>query len=155
MTYTKIENTEEARKAPLDKYRLLLNGQTEEYPGLYHVRDFDRAELALLAADELTSPSKGDGWAIVHDSNGRILTPDDGPSQMYTHKELLKTYGERASRGSGRAFTTQHADAIEALQPERLPGWQKGDRMLVFWQDIVDATGAVAYFGDIHGEIGG
>ncbi len=154
MTYTEIENTMEARKAPPGKYRLLLAGGGAERP-LCHVQDYDRAELALEAADKLLRSKEIKGWGIVHDGNGRILTLNDGPSQMYTYDDLLKTYGGGKRQLSNRAFTAAHADAIEALQPERLPGWQKGDRMLVFWQDIEKATGAVALCGDIHGVISG
>jgi hypothetical protein len=146
-TFTKIENTREARKAPPKQYRLLCAGHDDER-NLYHVQDFDRAELALNAADELLRSKDIHGWGIVHDANGRILTLDDGPSQMYTYADLLKTYGGDRRRESDRAFTPEHAKAIEALQPERLPGWQKGDQMLVFWDDIAKATGAHARPGD-------
>lgn len=142
--YTKIENTFEARRAPPGQYRLLLAGH-DDHRGLYHVRDFSRAELALQASDELRSKDMR-GWGIVHDGNGRILTLDDGPTQMHTHADLLKTFG-----GRGRGFTIAHANEIEALQPTRLPGWQEGDRMLVFWDDIAKATGAVAFCGDVYG----
>jgi hypothetical protein len=145
--YKKIENTKEARKAPPGQYRLLLAGRGPEHSGLYHVNDFNRAELALRAADKLSSSKDIPGWGIVHDNNGRVLTLDDGPSQMHTYKDLMKTFGGKR-RDSSREFTTEHADAIEALQPERLPGWKKGDQMLVFWDDIQKATDAHARPGD-------
>lgn len=154
-TYTLIENTDEARKAPPRQYRLLLAGGGDERPGLYYVQDYDRAELALEASDELLRSKEIRGWGIVHDSNGRIITLDDGPTQMLTYEELLKTFGGEKRQLSKRAFTSQHADQIEALQSERLPGWQKGDRMLVFWKDIENATGAITLCGDIYGQVGG
>jgi len=154
MAYTEIENTMEARKAPSKQYRLLLVGH-DDRRGLYHVQDYDRAELALEASHELLCSKKIRGWGVVHDDNGRILTLDDGPSQMYTYDDLLRTYGGGERPMSKRVFTAAHADAIEALQPERLPGWQKNDRMLVFWKDIEESTGAVALCGDIHGVISG
>jgi len=122
---------------------------------LYHVRDFERAELALQEADKIHRSKEIRGWGIVHDGNGRILTLDDGPSQMMTRDDLLKTFGGEKRKLSVRAFTAAHADAIESLQLKRLPGWQKGDRMLVFWQDIADATGAVAHCGDVYGVLSG
>ncbi len=160
MTYTEIENTDEARRAPPDKYRLLLAGH-DDRRGLYHVEDFDRAEDALQAADELRRSRETSGWGIVHDSKGFILAPmGDGGMQMRTRESLLKSFGQpRVSDVTGsvleRALTDAHIDAIEALQPERLPGWRKGDHMMVFWQDIEDATGARAYPGDVYGQISG
>lgn len=155
MTYTEIENTVEARRAPLNKYRLLLAGH-DDRRGLYHVEDFDRAEDALQAADELRRSRETSGWGIVHDSKGFILAPmGDGGMQMMTYDELLERHGGGKRPLSDRAFTASHADAIEALQPERLPGWQKGDHMMVFWRDIEEATGAVALHGDVYGQISG
>ena len=43
------------------------------------------------------------------------------------------------------AQTTPLLDAIEAKQTERNPNWKKGDALLVYWKDIQEATGALAY----------
>lgn len=140
---TPIENTFQARTPPPRMYRLLRTVWAGEDSGLYHVRDFARAELALRAAEAIDRKGRGAfGAGIVHDGTGRVLTLDDGPSHMYTRERLLRVFGGAKRPADKRAFTPADADKIEALQPERLPGWVPGDRMLVFWEDIAEATGA-------------
>ena len=143
----RIENTPEARKAPPNQYRLLLAGHDDERT-LFHVQDFDRAELAIRAARELRLSKEIQGWGIVHDGNGRVIEPAYENPLMLTYQQLSETYVGRRFIGNNRTFDVKHADEIEVLQQERLPGWQKGDHMLVYWSDIAKATGAVAYCGN-------
>ena len=39
-------------------------------------------------------------------------------------------------------------DLIEAKQLGRNPKWKQGDPYLLYWKDIEETTGAVAYVGD-------
>jgi len=65
----------------------------------------------------------------------------------YSREELLRSYG-RQFEGGSKPLTDAHIDTIEAKQLERNPDWKPGDPLLVHWQDIEDATGAVARPGD-------
>lgn len=142
--YVKIPNTNESRRPPPGKYRLLWTGRTEELPGLYHLEDFDNAQVAIDAAKALGFRG---GNGIVETNQGWILTLSDGGAQMYTPEKLLSTFGRQHERSS-KPLTSAHVDAIIAEQANRLPGCRPGDQILVFWDDIEKATGARAHPGD-------
>lgn len=138
--------SEEDRKAPKGKYRVMLNDRGEN-SALYFVKDCDRAEEAICLAETL---NKKDQNGIVQDSKGWGLYPWFDGHQMRTRKELLDAFGRecKAERDS-RPMTAAHINAIEARQSERIPGWKRGDRMVVYWSDISEATGSGARFGDV------
>ena len=73
--------------------------------------------------------------------------PLAGPLE-FTRAELLRSFGKKDKRNGEKPLTDAHIDAIEAKQLERNPKWKPGDKLLVHWQDIADATGAVARPGD-------
>lgn len=147
---TRIATWEE-RQAPEGKYRVMLNDRGED-PALYYVGDYDTAEEAFIVAESLNRRNRN---GIVQ---GRVekwvLYPDFHCHQLHTRESLLKSFGQpRLSEVTGRvldgALTDADIDAIEKKQAERIPGWQPGDRLVVFWRDIADATGAVARPGDL------
>jgi len=140
-TYTRI-TSEEGRKAPKGKYRVMLNDRGDNR-ALYLVGDHDTAEKAIDIAETLRKRNQN---GIVQDSKGWVLYPWDDGHQIHTREELLAIHG-RKSR-DGRPFTEAHIAAIEAKQSSRIPGWRPGHRLVVFWKDIAEATGAVARPGD-------
>ena len=123
---TEIENTRGARMAPTGKYRLLWTGRTGKHPGLYYLKEFSRAQLAIDAASELGFCG---GNAIVENDKGLILTLNDGGARMYSAKELLSTFGGGHHQSSVREFTQEYVQAIVALQLKRLPVWKPGDQL--------------------------
>ncbi len=142
--YTRISTWEE-RQAPEGKYRVMLNDRGED-PALYYVGDFDTAEEAFIVAESLNMRNQN---GIVQ---GRVkkwvLYPAFDGHQLYTREGLLATYGREHEDGS-EPLTAAHVDAIEKKQAERIPGWQPGHRLVVFWRDIAEATGARARPGDL------
>ena len=141
VTYLPITTAEE-RKAPQGKYRVILNNRSSEPSQFYLVGDYDSAEEAIRIAETFGMRTQN---GIVQTSNGWILYPNfDGPHQFYTRKDLLNTYGHDRRNGE-KALTSAHVDEIERKQSERIPGWKQGHKLLVFWKDISDATGAQAY----------
>lgn len=141
--YKRIKSEEE-RKAPEGKYRVILNDRGENR-ALYLVKDCDTAEEAITLAETLW---KKDQNGIVQDSKGFGLYPWFDGHQMQTREELLASFGGERKRDSSRPMTAAHVDAIEAKQAERIPGWKPGHRLVVYWSDIAEATGAVARPGD-------
>lgn len=148
--YTRITTWEE-RRAPEGKYRVMLNDRGKD-PALYYVGDFDTAEEAFVVAEFLDKRNQN---GIVQGSLKKwVLYPDFESHQLHTRESLLKSYGQpRLSKVTGRvlerALTDANIDTIEEKQAERIPGWQPGHRLVVFWRDIADATGAVARPGDL------
>jgi hypothetical protein len=142
-SYTRITSKEE-RKAPQGKYRVLLNDRgDEDKPVLYFVSDHDNAEEAIRVAETLDRRNQN---GIVQDSKGWALYPWFDGHQIHTREELTSMCLRSLERG--RSLNTADIDAVEAKQAERIPGWKPGDRLIVFWKDIADATGAKAYVGD-------
>jgi len=141
--------TEEDRRAPEGKYRVILNDRREDDPVLYFVSDHDTAEEAFVVAEDLDNyREKRNG--IVQGSNDWVLYPWFDDHQLLTREELLAEYGRETSAhesSNERPLTTVNVDAIEKKQAERIPGWQPGHRLVVFWRDIAKATGAVAHPG--------
>ncbi len=131
--------THEGRRAPQGKYRVMLNDH--ETRTLYLVSDHDRAEEAFVAAESIRGRNIN---GIVQGSSDFVLYPSFDGHQLHTSAELLTTYG-RSFKEGGRPFTEAHIREIEKKQADRIPGWQPGDRLVVFWKDIADATGAKVY----------
>jgi len=142
-THTRITSDEE-RTAPKGKYRVILNDRGPDR-ALYFVSDHDTADEAIGVAEALCKKNQN---GIVQTSSGWVLYPWFDGHQIYTREELLTTYG-RKSTDRSRPLTAAHVDTIEAKQTERIPGWQPGHRLVVFWSDIENATGAVARPGDV------
>lgn len=138
-TLTKI-TTEDGKNAPEGKYRVILNDRSGEKLVLYYVEDCDTAEEAFVAAEKLNKKGQN---GIVRNCRGFSLYPWFDGHQLRTREELLTMF----SRGR-RPLTEVHVDEIEQKQAERIPGWQPGHRLVVFWKDIADATGAKAYPGN-------
>ncbi len=138
------ETTFDERIPPEGKYRVLLRDGIVKPSKLYFVGDYDSAEEAITLAETFRGFPDRNG--IVTDSKDFPLYPWFDGHQLHTSEDLLKIYGQ-ATR-DGRPLTAVHLKAIEAKQQERIPGWKPGHRLVVFWSDISEATGAVARCGD-------
>ena len=117
----------------------MLNDRGDD-PALYFVSDHDSAEEAFRIAETLNGKGQN---GIVQNSADWVLYPWYDGHQLHTREELCGIF--LAGR---RLVRMEDIDAIEAKQSERIPGWKPGDRLVVFWQDIADATGAKAHTGN-------
>ena len=143
VSYTQI-TADEDRKAPTGKYRVLMQDRSFQPSRLYLVEDYDSPEDAICKAETL---NRGSCNGIVRTSNGFPLYPWFDGHQLHTRAELLQTYGREKHDGS-RALSSDDVTKIENAQLQRIPGWKPGNRMVVFWRDIADATGARAFPGN-------
>src|SRR6185369_8812625 len=66
-----VITSEEDRKPPKGKYRVMLNDRGEK-PTLYFIGDHDTAEAAIRAAEKLGTRNQN---GIVQDSKGWVLYP--------------------------------------------------------------------------------
>jgi len=132
--------TKNDRRAPEGKYRVILNDRTSDNPTLYYVSDQDTAEEAFVVAETLSRKGQN---GIVQNSEGFVLYPWFDGHHLHTREELLRMF----SRGK-RKLTEAQVDELEKNQADRIPGWQPGHRLVVFWRDIANATGAEAYPGN-------
>lgn len=140
-TYTRIIS-KKGRRAPEGKYRVMLNDRSDD-PALYFVSDHDTAEEAFKVAETLRGKHQN---GIVQNSKDWVLYPWLDGHQLKTSEELLTAYGRQLQLERG--MRPMSVDLIETKQSERIPGWKPGDRLVVFWSDIEEVTGAKAYCGD-------
>ena len=117
----------------------MLNDRGDD-PALYFVSDHDTAEEAFVVAETLGGKQQN---GIVQNSKDWVLYPWYDGHQLHTSEELLTIL--LSGRGP---VNMEDVKAVEAKQSERIPGWKPGDRLVVFWKDIEEATGAKAYCGD-------
>jgi hypothetical protein len=127
----KVITSKQGRRAPKGKYRVMLTDYSSEPINLYLVCDCDSLEEAIVKAE----PVKG----IVQNHKDWVLYPWFDGHQLHTRKELMKSHSQ---------LTSSDIAAIESKQCQRIPGWKEGHRMVVFWNDISEATGARAHPGD-------